>query len=459
MKLDQYLKVAEKIADVIDFIMFDELRAYPPEMYELGAAGERVALVASFNPLQMGRSMNVYESDATARRISQALDGLPVTITRRGGLHYVISLSARPTLPKMVELPMDTQAGRVYLGVRHNGKQVVKPWALIGHTMAAGKTRSGKSTFLRLMGWQALRDGFMLAIADNDQATFPMLRNHPALFAPLATDPTAAYELIERLAGECDSRAAQFADMPGYPDTLDAYNGMALANGKEAMKPILVILDELNNTIIASGSKQKQLTNLIGALSMRALKFGIHIVFAAHEFTKEQIGLIRPQCETIICFKNDAADMSALMGCAGAERIGQERRGMCVSNKWGRLQTFWIGLERFEVINALSAPATSSVCDEDAVIIRRAMDEASGKMSIPLLKSWGLQERKARTLIERLEGMGWLKADPQYGNARYVTDKLAELMSSRQGCQSASTPQIWGQGVSNGRQSLDMGVS
>jgi hypothetical protein len=437
MTLKQYYKIAVKIAEVVDYVMLNELGVYPPENYDLDNVGERVALGASFNPMQMGRSLNVYESEATARRLSDALDGLPVVITRKQGLRYIIPLNGRPQLPRMAELPENSRSGIVSIGVRHNGKTIAKPWKMIGHTMAAGKTRSGKSAFLRLMAYQALRDDFLLAISDNDLTTFPMLTNHPALFAPIATDPFLSYALIEKVNAECDSRAVQFKSMAGYPETLDEYNGLALKNGSATIKPMLVILDEVSNTIIRSGSRQKQFTSVFGALGMRTLKFGIHIIFAAHEFTKDQIGLIRPQCETVLCFRNEAEQMSALMGCPGSERIKQDRQGMAVTNKWGKLQTFYLDKKRMGG-GTVDGGQLTVIGEREAGLVERSMAEAEGRMSIPLLMEWGLSEWDARQLVEMWELRGWLEKDPKQDNARFITGKLADLLSNHQTAQTVS---------------------
>ena len=70
---------------------------------------------------------------------------------------------------------------------------------------------------------------------------------------------------------------------------------------------------------------------------------------------------------------------------------------------------------------------------------QRAIHEAGGKMSIPLLVSWGIPERGARSLVESWELRGWLRQDPTRQNARYVTPKLLEILSSSQSGQTASS--------------------
>ena len=435
MTLTQYQPIAQKIADIIDYVMVNELRITPPEVYILDSAGERVALGAIFNPLTLGRSKAVYESAETTGRISLAIGGLPIVITqRKSHMKYIIPLTGRPHLPRMVELPAESHPDRVHLGMRHNQRAVIKPWDQLGHIMVAGKTRTGKSAFLRLLAFQALRAGRTLAIADNDRSTFPMLKDHPSLFEPIAADPESAAALIERLSDKCDVRARLFEGMTGFPDRLDEYNKLAEQHGVSKLPHILVILDELSNTIIATKSR-KGLTEAIGALGMRGLKFGLQIVFAAHEFTKEQIGIVRPQCETVICFRNEAREMSALMGCAGAERIPQDRTGMMVTNKWGKLQAFFLDKSRL----GGGSDQTQPLSENESALAWRAIREAGGKMTIELLMVWGLGQQDARRLGDDWELRGWLKRDAAQGNARYVTPKLADLLTNQQSQQTQQT--------------------
>ena len=65
-------------------------------------------------------------------------------------------------------------------------------------------------------------------------------------------------------------------------------------------------------------------------------------------------------------------------------------------------------------------------------LAQRALTEAEGKMSIPLLVSWGISERRARALVEAWELRGWLRQDPARQNARYITPKFQDLLSNRQ---------------------------
>ena len=76
---------------------------------------------------------------------------------------------------------------------------------------------------------------------------------------------------------------------------------------------------------------------------------------------------------------------------------------------------------------------------QELELVERALNEAEGKMSIPLLVSWGMPERGARSLVESWELRGWLRQDPARQNARYITPKLMEILSNSQSGQTVSS--------------------
>ncbi|MEW6403213.1 MAG: hypothetical protein AB1649_15565, partial [Chloroflexota bacterium] len=80
---------------------------------------------------------------------------------------------------------------------------------------------------------------------------------------------------------------------------------------------------------------------------------------------------------------------------------------------------------------------------QEQELVERALNQAEGKMSIPLLVSWGMSERRARSLVESWEMRGWLRQDPSRQNARYVTQKLLEILSNSQSGQTVSSTSSW----------------
>ena len=98
----------------------------------------------------------------------------------------------------------------------------------------------------------------------------------------------------------------------------------------------------------------------------------------------------------------------------------------------------------------------SPLPEEEMKVVQRALTESDGKMTIQLLKGWGMQEWAARSMLERYELRGWVEKDPAKGNMRCVTPKLAGLLSNHQTAQTASNPQQWSQTTLKPSQTLNL---
>jgi DNA segregation ATPase FtsK/SpoIIIE-like protein len=283
------------------------------------------------------------------------------------------------------------------------------------------------------LAFQAIAEGACLLLVDLDGATFPMLADHPALLAPIATTPQAAQEAVERALGESNQRAARYLQTEGYPDNLEEYNKLTVRQGMEPLPRILVILDEFSALVTSFGGPKSAFANQVAELGWRGRKFGIHLVFAAQDFTKQVVGRVRDQVNEVVCFKVRSAEAARAVGCPDAVRIPESRPGLAITDRWGPVQTFYMDKERLTGIGPhllLSA--------NDQSLAQRSISEAEGKMSIPLLIGWGMPERKARALVEAWELRGWLQQVPARQNARYITPKFQEILSICQAGQTAS---------------------
>ena len=363
-------------------------------------------------------------------QLSTDLGGMPVYLSNSTGLRYVVPLSAIPKMPRRIDLPSAIELNnRVGLGQDFTCRVVTETWQRLGHMLVTGITRSGKSLFLRLLAVQALRHGMQLAIADIDRTTFPMLATHPALLAPMAYDPQGTYELIQRVLGECNHRASLFQSVKGFPENLDDYNAQSIKEGKEPLKRILLILDEFSSTLLSLGGARSDSAQMLAMLGMRGLKFGVNVVFAAHEFTKEQVGLLRTQCATIVCFHTDSKELASKLGCKGAELIPMDRPGLSITNRWGPMQTYFAdksALMRGELgVKELIDPGIARVFQAardyhgkrvTGALIREMLSVTAGEASRQQ-KAWALQ--------------GWLMKDPMQANAYVLTERGLALLAQK----------------------------
>lgn len=372
-----------------------------------------------------------YTDPELIHQISTSLQGRKVYISNSTGLRYVVPLSKPRGLPAKIDYPVDAERGKLALGLRFTGERVAVAWGDLGHMLIAGMTGAGKSMLLRLIVHQAIRDGMELLLADIDQSTFPMLAGNPALLEPLASDSAAAYNLIRTALAECDRRASLFKAMPGYPESIDEYNRLAVKQGKEPLPRLLLVLDEFSATLSALGGGKSDAGQILAAIGFRGRKFGVTIVFAAHEFTKDQVGLLRDQTRTVIMLRVQSKDMAARLGCNSAELISAQRPGLAVSNRWGPLQTYFLDKETL-IGERLTLDEMERLDDVNAALLERAAVENAGRLTLINLMQWGgLGQRQARELQERLALQGWIRKDPQQNNAYCLAPKTAEILANR----------------------------
>jgi len=390
-------------------------------------------LIAVLDSTQIGDHSRYIDKDFL-HQLSTDLAGLPIYLSNSTGIRYVILLSQKPRLPRKVTLPLDTPHGKLLIGVSFNMGTLSVSWEETPHIAVLGATGSGKSIFLQSMVIQAIRDGMKILLCDIDQTTFGAFENHPALLAPIASSPQAAFELIEKSISECDRRAELFAKMPEHPQKIAEYNAIVARHGLETLPRVLVVLDEASAVLTALGGGKSALANTLAVLGWRGRKFGIHFVFAAQEFTQDILGSVRNQVALTVCFRVRSAQMAERMHCGGAERISAGRPGLAITDRFGPVQTFFV-----ESASLQTQSLHPSISLSERELFTRAIRETDGRLSIPIITSWGVRERAARTLLDSWEQRGWVLRDPQRDNARYITPKLIGILSNRQTGQAASS--------------------
>jgi len=352
--------------------------------------------------------------DDLLHHISTALHGKPIFVSNSSGLRYAVLLSRPPRLPKNVAFP-GIERGRLRLGVSAGGREITVPWSQAGHLLVAGKTGAGKSVFLRLAVHQALGDGAQLLLGDLDKATFPMLAEHPALLTPIATTPEEMHALVERGLGECTHRATLYGQVRGYPDTLDEYNVLAARQEAGILPRVIVVLDEFNTATLATGGANGGLAKAAAELGWRGRKFGVNVIFAAQDFTKQVVGRIRDQVGAAICFRVRSAEVARAVGCAEAAHIPASRPGMAISDRWGLMQAYY--LDKSALIDAVrSGPALS---EQEAQVVTAALAD-DGRVTLALLQEHGYGKNGAVRLLTDWRARGWVEKDPARQNAHYL---------------------------------------
>ena len=293
--------------------------------------------------------------------------------------------------------------------------------------LVAGMTGSGKSSFLRLLVYQALHEGYQLAIADVHSRTFPMLKHHPALLTPLAKLPTDAVRVLDDIGVEIKRRELLFDEVERqghYPDDVWEYNRIP---GVKRLEPILVVLDEYNATVQANGGVNRKFAQLARDLVWTGRKWGITVIVAGQEFEKKVVGPIREQLGLRLCFRVMSKETSKIVtGSGAAASIPSNRPGRALLAGRGSVQTFH--LEK-QLLITLAGEAAPGLMEREAWLAQTIRSTNAAKLNIPgLMKQCLLSETEARNLIRDWDARGWAVKDRMRSNARYLTPKVLELL-------------------------------
>lgn len=352
MSLSRYTAQARAYSGMIARVLHQ--RGLPPYISRTLLASSRRGTAWLFAELEVARLTRLegYIARETLHQISTALHGAPVLISNSSGLRYAVPLSNPPDLPVQIELPV-YQPGLLQIGQQWDGQPVTLAWSDLQHMLIAGITRSGKSNLIRLILAQALRDNLWLVIVDPDGRTAPVLAGHPQLLTPLATGPDAALPAIQVALAELEHRAGLYAQVGPQIDTLENYNRQAT----ERLPHILVVIDEFNGLVLANGGPRGALAQAGTRLAWGGLKFGIHLILAGQDFTKEIVGPVREQMGTRVCFQVAAPSTSrVVLGHPGAERLTTP--GRALTNRWDLMQVYQAKALPVEMMSVAPAPVS-----------------------------------------------------------------------------------------------------
>jgi predicted transcriptional regulator len=255
-----------------------------------------------------------------------------------------------------------------------------------------------------------------------------MLAKHPALLAPIATTGAAVLDLLRQMVGECDHRAALYQAMPGYPEKLTEYNALAAKHGREPLRRIVVFLDEFSSVMQTAGRSTGEAAQVLSTLGWRGRKFGIHVVFAGQDFTKDLGGPVREQAALSVCFKVKPGQRQVAenLGCRGAHNIPAERPGLAISDRFGPFQAFFMPKE---LLISGTTPAGASLNETERSVFARALCENAGRLPLTKLMDWSaLGQGRARAMQEEWAQRGWIAKAPGQDNAYCLTERGKALI-------------------------------
>ena len=305
----------------------------------------------------------------------------PMAISNSRGFRYAVLLQKPKRLPHQVDLE-NVRTGKLQLGVSPSRKTVSVPWEKTGHILVAGMTGYGKTNFIRLIAYQALRDEFHLLLGDLSKTAFPMLVNHPGVLN-IATSKNEYQEIAQQTHAIMGERELLYSDCPTFPENLAEYNAWATESGREQLPRVLVILDEYNNVAMASDP----ITDAIESLGNQGRKFGITLILAATNFSKKVLGDVRDQMGLVMAFKTKNVHVARNLGLAKANTL--TRPGLALTNRYGPLQTYYMNKQKLIEIGRQGTATPMPINKQEQQLFERALREEDGKMAYEQIRFVG----------------------------------------------------------------------
>ena len=233
-------------------------------------------------------------------------------------------------------------------------------------------------------------------------------------------------ELLQKLIGECDHRAALYQSMPGLPKSMEEYNTQAVRAGKEPLKRILFVMDEASSILTAAGGGSGEIASRLAQLAWRGRKFGLSTVFGAQEFTKStaRAGARSNQPDPRLPRSSSAAQMARIVGCEGAERIPAGIPGRAILDQVGPLQVYYVPKSR--LLAEHTSLIADSLTDLERQLFARSLNETDGRLPLGRIREWGnIPMHQARKLQECWALRGWIVKSAGQDNSFCITAKAS----------------------------------
>jgi len=434
--MTEYIK-AQDIAEIIQRVMTEEMRLEPPSQWWMIQDEQFKWLIGVMDVQHLRGSIAKYTTEVVRHQLSTAIGGLPVALSNSTGLRYGILLSGRPKLPKAIAFPgMPEERDVIRLGMGLRGEVAIHAKKMVNMIVGGGQD-SGKSTFLRMAAYTGRAHGAKLYLVDPMAHTF----NPDAWNRLAAAEVAGSRSDLLKVQAEVEERSALFrlAAKNGIPpEDIDAYNLVS----EEPLPRAWLIGDEMNTYLSDKAVQEK-----VADLARVGRKWGVHLILAGHNWRSDDIPRgLSAMFPTRLCLR--VADDTSGRVTLDDHRWGRQAmkfrvpgRAVLRAGTYQTIQVYQVTQEQeMECLASAVTDSLSPLPDEEMEIVRRALSEAGGKMTISLLEEWGMGHREARRMVETYEVRGWLEQDVAQGNARVITSKLTKLLPNRQTRQTLPNP-------------------
>ncbi len=306
---------------------------------------------------RVGLPVRVQYSERDGIFVGVALDGNPENFlppSKRSGYLSQLTREVAQATPRHDEPPLalpipevvgfEEHSGNPYvrgelrltLGEGAGGQLLQSPLDDMNNILVAGKSKSGKSTFLRSLLAQALvaelqrgekePTRVQVGMIDLEQITFngALFKGLPQVFGKgVVTTEAEVLRFLTGLEGEINRRQALYQLAPGLPESLKEFNQAVKTEQK--LPVLLVFVEEI--TALAGLLKAKLLEPL-QRLIIRCRKYGVYFILSGQNFRADVIDkVISETCDASFLFGEATGETMRVLNFEAKHRLSENHRG------------------------------------------------------------------------------------------------------------------------------------
>lgn len=368
-------------------------------------------VIISVNPANV-KSIGALSRDSVSHDVSTLLGGVPVISSNSTGIYFQIGYVRKEKVYRLesrrlnlAEQPTPTS---VPIGVTTSGP-IWLSLEELDSVLIGGTRRMGKTYLLHSWITALIAGGRSLIFLWDGKGGVEFGRYSDSTNVTIIDDLESEFPKI-RL--EIERRKQLFASA-GVTNIEDWNRGVSVR-----MEAIALIIDE-------AAFIPETAAGYLGELIAVGGAFGVYPIIATQRTGVTEVpAIIKTNLATRISFAvPSVSDSMMILGRPGAEKISKTRGRLIFTHNARLLEAQTFGVN----IGAAATPPFPAGSDRQYFL--RAINETGGRMSIPLMREWGLSEWRARRLLDDYQSAGWLVPGEQ--NTRVISESVILRLDSQ----------------------------